>query len=266
MPHFYDSCPLHLQEWALQQSLFFTASAPLKGRHINLSPKGRPSATFAIFDANHAGYLDLLGSGAETISHIYENGRVTVMFCSFDRQPRILRLFCTGRVVECDMPGFQDVIKRMGKQNVTGTRAVILLDIWKVQTSCGYAVPILRTANSTAEKDDADIENNHSSATDNRESFEERHTLEKWLVSKADKKALQGYQVKLNSRSLDGLLGLRVARKMGGEWILTEEFLSYMNNVFWHPGALCLGVVIGVFLVLSVSTVHIGAWPSGELV
>lgn len=134
MHHFYDSFPENHQKWSLQQAVFFTASAPLKGRHVNLSPKGRPAATFAIFDANRAAYLDFTGSRAETISHIYENGRVTIMFCSFDGQPRILRLFCTGRVIEWDMPGFEECIKKMGKTNIPGTRAVILLDLEGLDT------------------------------------------------------------------------------------------------------------------------------------
>ncbi|KAI0011407.1 hypothetical protein F4779DRAFT_573648 [Xylariaceae sp. FL0662B] len=257
MPHFYDSFPDNLQAWALQQSVFFTASAPLKGRHVNLSPKGRPAATFAIFNPNQAGYLDFSGSGAETISHIYENGRVTVMFCSFDGQPRILRLFCTGRVVEWDMPGFEDVIKSMGKENIVGTRAVILLDIWKVQTSCGYSVPILRTIGNLVEAADAEIEKKGAITKVPCQCFEERYTLEKWLVNKVKKKALEDYQVKLNSRSLDGLLGLRVARKMRGEWVVTDECLAKLTRVFWHPEALCLGILIGLLLTMAVPLIQI---------
>ena len=83
-------------------------------------------------DGNHAAYLDLGGSGAETVSHIYENARVTLMFCSFDeRTPRILRLYCSGHVVESDNPGFEATIERIGLEKVTGTRAVVLLDVWK---------------------------------------------------------------------------------------------------------------------------------------
>lgn len=77
MPHFYNVFPPNLQQWALEQSVFFTASAPTYGRHVNLSPEAIPSTTFAILDESHAAYIDLTGSGAETISHIYENGRVT---------------------------------------------------------------------------------------------------------------------------------------------------------------------------------------------
>jgi hypothetical protein len=135
MPQFYNSFPVHLQEWALQQPLFFTSSAPLRGKHVNVSPKGLASSTFTVFDENHAGYIDATGSGIETISHIYENGRVTIMFFSFDKNPRVLRLFCRGRVVEVDnKPEFENTVSRMGKKDnvVAGARAVILLDIWQV--------------------------------------------------------------------------------------------------------------------------------------
>lgn len=83
---------------ALAQPLFFTASAPLHNSHthVNVSPKGLPAASLSVFDPNHAAYVDGTGSGCETIAHAYENGRVTVMFCSFEKNPRILRWFCGG--------------------------------------------------------------------------------------------------------------------------------------------------------------------------
>ena len=133
MPKYYDSLPADLRDWALAQPLFFVASAPLAGRHVNVSPKGLPRRTFAVFDGAHAAYVDHSGSGAETVSHLYENGRATVMFCSFGPAPRILRLFCTGRVVEWDEPGFGAALARMGKADFAGARAVIFLDIFKVR-------------------------------------------------------------------------------------------------------------------------------------
>lgn len=99
---------------------------------MNLSPKGLPSTTFSIFDPNHAAYVDATGSGSETISHLYENGRITIMFCSFSASPRILRFFCTGSVVEWDQAGFEPLIRKMGKEHLAGARAVILLDVFKV--------------------------------------------------------------------------------------------------------------------------------------
>ena len=132
MVKFYKRLPDDLRDWALAQPVFFVASAPLAGKHVNVSPKGLPSRTFVVFDGNHAAYIDHSGSGAETISHVYENGRVTLMFNSFDSSPRIMRLFCTGRVIEHDQPTFKEMLKRMDKTEFPGARAVIMLDIFKV--------------------------------------------------------------------------------------------------------------------------------------
>lgn len=132
MVKFWDSIPNHLRDWALEQQVFFTASAPCAGKHVNVSPKGLPATTFTIFDANHAAYIDATGSGIETVSHVYENGRVTVMFCSFGKSPRIMRFFCTGKVVEWNQPGFGPLLEKMGKRKVQGARAIILLNVFKV--------------------------------------------------------------------------------------------------------------------------------------
>jgi hypothetical protein len=132
MVQFFDSITPELGKWVMKQQVFFTASAPLAGKHVNISPKGLPSSTFTIFSPNSAAYVDATGSGAETISHIYENGRVTIMFCSFEKSPRIMRFFCKGRVVEWDQKEFEPLIARMGKGKIEGARAVILLDVFKV--------------------------------------------------------------------------------------------------------------------------------------
>lgn len=134
MVHYYDNISADHRDWALQQSIFFIASAPLNGKHINLSPKGQPSDTLTVFNGNFVGYLDATGSGIETISHVYENGRATIMFCSFDKRPRIMRWFCKGRVIEVDHPQFEYWLKRMNKKAYPGMRAIILLDVWKGKT------------------------------------------------------------------------------------------------------------------------------------
>lgn len=140
MGKFYESIPGDLCDWALRQRVFFVASAPLRGRHVNLSPKGLPDSCFAILGSNQVAYIDSTGSGCETISHIRENGRVTVMFCSFDTSPRILRLFCTGTVIEWDQPEFFRYSQRMGKPQTVGARAIIKLDVFKVSVClwCGF--------------------------------------------------------------------------------------------------------------------------------
>lgn len=131
MVQYYDAVPEELGVWALQQFVFFIASAPLQGKHINVSPKGITPSTLALLDPNHAAYIDITGSGIETVSHVYENGRATIMFCSFDKSPRIMRWFCTGKVVEWDHPEFGQCLSRMGKEHVNGARAIIMFDIWK---------------------------------------------------------------------------------------------------------------------------------------
>lgn len=138
MVKFYSHIPSDLQEWALKQSIFFVASAPLTGSHINCSPKGRPSATLTILSENLVGYMDASGSGVETISHVYENGRVTLMFCSFDRSPRIMRWFCRGRVVETGHAEYAMWVKRMGKAEYPGMRAVVILDVFKGCICCFF--------------------------------------------------------------------------------------------------------------------------------
>lgn len=132
MGKFYESISDDLRDWALRQQVFFVASAPLRGRHVNLSPKGLPDSCLAILSPNEVAYIDSTGSGCETISHVRENGRITVMFCSFDASPRIMRFFCTGTVIEWDQPEFLEYSQRMGKPQIVGARAIIKLDVFKV--------------------------------------------------------------------------------------------------------------------------------------
>jgi hypothetical protein len=130
MPKFYPSITPDLHDWALRQSIFFVASAPLRGKHINLSPKGLPDASFAILGPNEAAYIDATGSGNETICHLRENGRITILFCSFDAAPRILRFFCTGSVIEWDQPEFHTYLERMGNKSVVGASGYSVLQFY----------------------------------------------------------------------------------------------------------------------------------------
>jgi hypothetical protein len=132
MVKFYPSLTPDLSEWCMSQPLFYIASSPTYGSHINISPKGLPSTTFSILSPNKAAYIDATGSGAETIAHLYENGRCTVMFCSFEKTPRILRLFCKGRVTEFWEDGFREGVREMGVEVPVGARAIIVLEIFKV--------------------------------------------------------------------------------------------------------------------------------------
>jgi len=120
-----------------EQHMFFTGSAPGHGGRINVSPKGIDS--LAVLDERTVAYLDLTGSGNETSAHIHDNGRLTIMLCSFEGPPRILRMYGTGRVVQPDDVEWGALSTRFPHR--PGTRQVIVLSIESVQTSCGFGVP-----------------------------------------------------------------------------------------------------------------------------
>jgi hypothetical protein len=132
--------------WIARQALFFVGSAPLAADgHVNVSPKG-PIGSLAVLDDHTVAYLDVVGSGAETIAHIRENGRVVVMFCAFDGPPRILRLHGTGEVVLASDERFAGVIERCGFEPFEvpeSHRAVIVVHVTRVADSCGYGVPLM---------------------------------------------------------------------------------------------------------------------------
>jgi hypothetical protein len=240
MPKFYDSIPADLADWAMRQPVFFTASAPLAGRHVNISPKGIPSATLKILSPNSVAYVDATGSGSETIAHIYENGRVTLMFCSFGATPRIMRFFCTGRVVEWDQPEFETLLQEMGKEKVVSARAVIVLDVFKVQTSCGYGVPRI-SSNISCDVGKA-----------SEMAFEDRETIGHWGANKVEKNELLPYQEKNNAYSLDGLTGLRTARRGIGESLWLGDTKARMRRILAPRESVVTGVFLGIMLVLLV--------------
>lgn len=128
-----------LRDFIGEQAVFFVATAPSEGGRINLSPKGYRD-TFAVLDEQTVGYLDLFGSGAETIAHLRDNGRITLMFCSFTRNSRILRLFGTGRVIRPDDTEFADLAPHFGDQHAA-VRTIIVVDVERIADACGYAVP-----------------------------------------------------------------------------------------------------------------------------
>lgn len=139
---FYETIPQSLIKWILEQKMFCVATAPLSGKgHVNISPKG--GAYFGVLDERTFWYMDLTGSGSETIAHLYErdNGRITVMFNAFEGPPRILRLFGRGRVLEYATDAFDEFVKKNDVDLLPGARAIVLVDIHQVGTSCGFSVP-----------------------------------------------------------------------------------------------------------------------------
>lgn len=175
MAKFYEALDEKLSAFIRAQNLFFVASAPRAGSHVNVSPKG--GDTFRILSPNRVCYLDLTGSGNETAAHLKENGRLTVMFCSFTRMAQILRLFGRGRVIGKTEPDWAALDALF--PDYPGKRQIVVLDIDTVQTSCGYQVPLM-------------------------DFVAERDTLRKWAENKGED-ALVAYRTEKNAVSLDGL-------------------------------------------------------------
>jgi hypothetical protein len=161
------------------QPLFFVGSAPLDpDGHINVSPKGLD--TLRVLSPLTIAYLDLTGSGIETVSHLKENGRVVLMFCAFQGSPRILRVYGRGRVVEPDQTEFLDLTSQFPEYE--GTRAIILVEVSRVADSCGFGVPLLQYQG-------------------------ERNQLSAW-AHKLGLEGLKTYRQEKNHKSIDRILGL----------------------------------------------------------
>ncbi|MCW2506250.1 MAG: hypothetical protein JWO79_4534 [Actinomycetia bacterium] len=125
------------------QPLFFVATAPLAGDgHVNLSPKGR-SGSLAVLDEHRVAYLDFGGSGAETIAHLRENGRITMMWCAFTGPPSIVRVHGTGEPVFRDDPRFGALIGSFAGADGPSVRAIVVVTAHRISDSCGYAVPVM---------------------------------------------------------------------------------------------------------------------------
>jgi len=165
-----------LRDFIAEQSVFFVASAPLSAEgHVNLSPKGLD--TFRVLGPNRVGYLDMTGSGNETAAHTAENGRITLMFCAFQGPPKILRLFGRGRAVLRGTSEWDELAPHFPEMQ--GARQIIVADIHRVATSCGYAVPLMGEAH-------------------------DRDQLTRWAASKGEE-GLAAYRREKNTTSIDGL-------------------------------------------------------------
>src|ERR1700735_2979850 len=152
MGRVYPELDERLRKFIASQSMFFVATAPClaptgEGGHVNVSPKGYRD-TFAVLGPLTVAYLDLTGSGAETIAHLRQNGRITIMFCSFTSAPKILRIYGTGQVVLPADPGWPQLACHFSAAGGAGTdrgsqRAIIVVRADRIADSCGYAVPVM---------------------------------------------------------------------------------------------------------------------------
>lgn len=165
-----------VREWIEHQHIFFVGSAPLAADgHVNVSPKGLD--TLRILDDLTVAYLDLTGSGAETVAHLRENGRITLMFCAFDGPPRIVRLQGAGRAVLEGDAEWPELAARF--ETHRGQRAIVVVSCDRVSDSCGFSVPLYDYVG-------------------------ERSRLTEWADNRTDEE-LATYRATKNARSIDGL-------------------------------------------------------------
>ncbi|MGW6915798.1 pyridoxamine 5'-phosphate oxidase family protein [Kitasatospora sp. NPDC054939] len=140
----YERIDGRLREFIERQPVFFTASAPLSGDgHVNVSPKGR-AGTLVVLDELTLAYLDFGGSTAETLAHLRENGRITLMWCAFDGPPTVVRVHGRGEAVFRDDPRFAGLLQHFDPAaDGSGLRAIVLVNAERVSDSCGFAVPFM---------------------------------------------------------------------------------------------------------------------------
>ncbi|SIN71573.1 Pyridoxamine 5'-phosphate oxidase [Singulisphaera sp. GP187] len=176
----YEQLDDSLIQFIQRQHLFFVGTAPtsLDGM-LNLSPKGLD--TFRILGPKSVAYLDLIGSGIETLAHLRQNGRLTLMFCALEGRPLILRLYGQGRAVEPGEPGWDDLLTHFPHH--PATRSVVVMDIERIADSCGWGVP-------------------------RYEYKGERDQLANYAETKG-KEGLDRYKAEKNRASIDGFAGLR---------------------------------------------------------
>jgi hypothetical protein len=167
-----------LRDFLARQHVFFVATAPAHGGHVNVSPRGLDS--FRVTGPRSVAWLDLVGSGAETIAHVRENRRITLLFCAFEGAPRILRLYGEGTIVE---PADAAWAALRSEFPPGPARAIVRIEVTRIADSCGFGVPLFRYGG-------------------------ERPQLPAWM-GKKDEEALLDYQRRKNATSLDGLPALR---------------------------------------------------------
>jgi hypothetical protein len=198
MAKVFDGIDEQLERWIAAQQMFFVGTAPLASDgHVNVSPKG-PIETLRVVDPHTVAYLDMIGSGAETIAHVRENGRIVVMLCAFGGPPRIVRLHGQGEVVTASEPQFEELAQRCRFELPDvpeARRAIVVVAVDRVGDSCGYGVPLMTY----------DGLRPHSGA---------------WAAKKVrvgGPEALLDYQREKNAHSIDGLPAVELADRGVGE-------------------------------------------------
>ena len=177
----YAELDARLQQFIMEQRVYFVATAPLAADgHVNLSPKGL-DGTLAILDKKTIAYLDFTGSAAETIAHGKENGRIVLMFCAFEKAPNIVRVHGRAEVIEFDDDEFETLRRHFGPS--AGVRAIIRVHAERISDSCGFGVPLYEFKG-------------------------HRKQLPAWVQRKGPD-GIAAYQDTNNTESIDGLPALR---------------------------------------------------------
>jgi Pyridoxamine 5'-phosphate oxidase len=181
MGKIFEAIDERLEAWIGRQHMFFVGTAPSgDGGRVNVSPKG-PIETLRVLDPHTVAYLDLVGSGAETIAHLRDNGRIVIMLCAFEGGPRIVRLHGRGEVLDADALDFPG-LTALPEQH----RTVIRVDVERIADSCGFGVPLMSYVG-------------------------ERPQSLAWAQRKLAKEgpdALEDYKAQKNAVSIDGLPAL----------------------------------------------------------
>lgn len=181
MGRVYDDISEEQALWIGEQPMFFVATAA-PGAHVNVSPRGLD--TFRVLGPRRVAWLDLTGSGIETVAHLRADGRITLMFCAFDGLPKILRLYGQGRVLEPGDAGYDELRSRF--PDLPGERAIIDVSVGRIADSCGFGVPRMDFVGPRDQ-----------------------------ILASADRKGpekIAEYQALKNARSIDGLPGLNLQR------------------------------------------------------
>lgn len=180
MGKIYEKIDDKLRKFIAAQKMFFVATAPmLPDGHVNMSPKGYDS--FRIIDDHTVAYLDLGGSGIETLAHLKDNGRITIMFCALEGKAMILRLYGRGTAISFDDKGFDDLLALFPPE--PRVRSIIKINVTRIQDSCGWGVPFY-------------------------EFSEERDQLRRAHIGKRTHDEWKAHRYDANGQSIDGLEGL----------------------------------------------------------
>ncbi|NNN22549.1 MAG: pyridoxamine 5'-phosphate oxidase family protein [Acidimicrobiales bacterium] len=171
-----------LKEFMESSPVFFVATAPLsENGHVNCSPKGN-RGELVVLGQKSVAYLDQTGSGIETVSHLSENGRITLMFCAFVGPPRIVRIHGSGSVIKRDEPSFAEMIYHFKDPATIGARSIVVVESERISDSCGYGVPLMDFVSHRDQMNDS--------------------------ASRKGEDGIRKYWMEKNQTSIDGLPGL----------------------------------------------------------